>query len=383
MLERLQGALKVRHARAARVAAACAGLAALLCALGAPAPAAAQGSCSLRVMSASSQPACWRPFAANSVFNTPLPAHARLASDSSLIVRRMVARGWSVDGSNKRFDFSPSFYGTRPVFFATRSDPVMTIRCKMKPVPGVCTGANGVDVAGLRIHVPAGARPYANSDAHMTVIEKPSGEEYDFWDTTISGSTIAALTAGEVNVNTGNGLGSQGDAGQFGLSAGLVRPSELAAGRINHALVISVPCTNGSGHSAGFVFPAVQGDGAACGPNGSAATRDSPALGQLLRLNMTDAQIRSSAAPAWEKTIMTAWAHYGAYVEDTGGRFPEMDIFTQASSSWTDLGEQDRWAGLAQQLGASSAFVSDVPIPVSELQVVDPCVPEKSCTAAG
>jgi hypothetical protein len=294
----------------------------------------------------------------------------------------MVARRWSINGSSARFDFYTRFYGTRPVFFATRSDPVMTIRCKMKPTPGVCTGANGVDVAGLRIHVPAGAAPYANSDAHMTVIEKPTGDEYDFWDTSISGSTISARAAAVVNVKHGDGLGSQGDAAQFGLSAGLVRPSELAAGRIDHALVISVPCTNGSGHTAGFAYPAVQGDASPCGPNGSAATRGAPALGQLLRLNMTDAQIRSSSAPRWEKTIMTAWAHYGAYVEDTGGRFPEIDILTQASSSWTDIGEHDQWMALAKRFGASSDdLVSDIPIPVSDLQVVDPCVPEKSCTA--
>ena len=51
------------------------------------------------------------------------------------------------------------------------------------------------------------------------------------------------------------GVGAQGDDGQFALSAGLVRPAELAAGQINHALVVTVPCVNATGPK-GFAWPA-------------------------------------------------------------------------------------------------------------------------------
>jgi hypothetical protein len=347
----------------------------------APATASAAGSCPVSAMTGAAQPACWKPFTAASPFNTELPSHPVLLSDSSTIVDRMISRHWTIDGQHKRFQFSPRWYGTRPVFFAEASDPVMTIECKENPAEGLCTGANGVDVSGMKIHVPAGVRPDPNADAHLTVIEAGTGDEYDFWDTTIAGSTISAKTAAVVNVNAGSGLGSQGDAAQFGLSAGLVRPSELASGQIDHALVVTVPCTNGSGSKAGFTWPAEGGWGSACGPNGSELDKGVPAMGQLLQLNMTDAQIRKSGAPAWQQTIMTALAHYGAYVEDTDGSAAQgIDILAQSSSSWTDLGQSNHWSSVISRLhGSNDDLISNVPIPLRDLQVVNPCVSKGTC----
>ena len=37
---------------------------------------------------------------------------------------------------------------------------------------------------------------------------------------------------------------------------------------------------------------------------------------------MSDAQIAALAVPAWKKTILTALAHYGGYVGDTGQVLP-------------------------------------------------------------
>jgi hypothetical protein len=248
----------------------------------------------------------------------------------------------------------------------------MTIRCANAAGQGSCTGKNGINIDGARIHVPAGARPYANSDGHLTIIETATGAEYDFWEASMSGSTISAGTAAVVNVNTGSGRGSQGDAAAFGLTAGLLRPSELASGEIDHPLIITVPCVDGTG-SRGFTWPAEGGWGSPCGPNGSAADVNAPELGQLLQLNMSDSQIRASSAPSWQKTIMTALAHYGAYVEDVdGNQATGLDIISQASSSWTDLGKPDAWAPLG-------ALKSSTPIPVGDFQVVSPCVPQGRC----
>jgi hypothetical protein len=362
-------------------------LAALVCAavvatfaLCAPtsAAAASDGGCSLSDVSTSSQPACWKPYGANSVFNTELTSNPTLTSNSAAVINNMVSSGWSIDGSNSSFNLSPANNGTRPVFFATPSDPTMTIHCENAAGAGSCTGQNHINVAGARIHVPAGAQPFDNSDAHLTVIETATGAEYDFWEASISGSTISTAVAAKVNVATGSGLGSQGDAGAFGLTAGLVRPSELAAGHIDHALTVTVPCVNGSG-SRGYVWPAVGGWGYPCGSNGSSANDNIPAMGQLLQLNMSDAQIQASGAPSWEKTIMTALAHYGAYVEDTNGTGnPGIDILLQAGSSWTDLGKSSPWG----QFGSLS---SGTPIPLGRFQVVAPCVPRGRCAgvAAG
>ena len=81
---------------------------------------------------------------------------------------------------------------------------------------------------------PRGPQPENGTDAHLTVIESATGQEYDFWEASISGSTISAGSGSVVNANTGNGLGAQGDAANFALTAGLLRPSELASGVIDH-----------------------------------------------------------------------------------------------------------------------------------------------------
>jgi hypothetical protein len=346
----------------------------------APTVADAAPSCPLSEMSSTSQPACWHSFT-GAPFNTALASAPALAPDSAAVVSHMTAYDWSVGLPGGGFTMDA---GSRPVYFAGPSDPTMKIVCTNALGAGSCTGVNRVNIAGQTINVPAGAQTENGSDGHLTVIETATGAEYDFWDTSISGSTIEAGTGSVVNVNTGNGLGAEGDAANFALTAGLLRPSELASGTINHALVVTVPCTNANGATVGYTYPATGGWGEACGDYWTESGSGAPMLGQLLRLNMTDAQIAASGAPVWQQTIMTALAHYGAYIEDTdGGWNSGIDIITQDSTSWTALGLPDQWAGLEQQYGdVGGTLSSSVPIPVSQLQVVSACVPEGTCPAS-
>jgi hypothetical protein len=242
----------------------CGSAVALLLTLVAPSWAKAAGTCPVTAMTSASQPACWTPFVPTSPFNTPLPPNPTLASDNAAVLAHMATYNWSIDGSNSDFDLSPTHNGTRPVFFATPSDPVMTISCAGEYGAGSCAGANKVSINGAKINVPAGAEPYANSDAHMTVVETATGSEYDLYNTSVSGSTIQTGAGAMVNVNTGDGRGSLGDAAQLGLTAGLLRPAELASGQIDHALAVTVPCVNASGPT-GFTWPAEQGSGSPCG----------------------------------------------------------------------------------------------------------------------
>ncbi len=340
-------------------------------------------ACATPAISSVSQPACWRPFTASSPFNTALPTWPVPAPDSTAVQQHMSTYGWSLDGSKSGFTFHGG--GSRPVYFATPSDPVMTVHCTDEDGPGTCQGSNGVDVNGAQINVPAGAQPTANTDAHMTVVETATGAEYDFWHTSISGSTLTAGAGGEVNVNTGDGTGGAGDAAGFALSAGLLRPSELASGQIDHALVITVPCTNATGAHVGYTYPARAGWGEYCGRYWNEAAATAPMLGQRFQLGMTDAQIAASGAPAWEQTIMTALAHYGAYIEDTNGSWRDegMYILTQDSASWTDAGQPNQWASVISALGGSnSTLSSSVPIPVGDLRLVDTCVTLGTCPGA-
>lgn len=272
-----------------------------------------------------------------------------------------------------------------PLRVATPSDPVMSVRCTDQEGPGTCQGANGVDVNGAQINVPSGRRPDGNSDAHMTVIEVATGTEYDFWHTSVSGSTLTAGTGADLNANTSDGTGSAGDAAGFGLTSGLIRPAELASGQINHALVITVPCTNATGRDVGYTYPARGGWGEYCGQHWSENAATAPMLGQRYQLSMTDARIAASGAPSWEQTIMTALAHYGAYIEDTNGsyHYEGMDILTQDPASWTDVGQPNSWTSVISALGGSNGTLhSSVPIPVSSLQLVSTCVTQGTCPGA-
>ncbi|HLI60903.1 MAG TPA: hypothetical protein VKV21_14675 [Solirubrobacteraceae bacterium] len=352
-----------------------------LCIAGPSAARAASACTSTSLAQADSAGSCWTPFAGAPVFNTRLSTDPPLAPDNAAVQDHMVKYGWTIGWDPHQFSIGP---GSRPVFYGTPSDPVMTIHCTSSEGPGTCQGQNGTDINGVRINVPAGARPDGNGDAHMTIIETANGDEYDLWHASVSGSTITAGTGAETNVGTGTGTGSGGDAANLALSAGLLRPSELMSGHIDHALVIVVPCTDATGFHVGYTWPATGGWGQACGQGVAEDPSTAPELGQLLRLDMTPAQIAASGAPAWEQTIMTALADYGAYIEDTGGLARQMSLIAESPSSWTDLGRPDQWAEAARMFGEhGDTLTSDVPIPTGDLQVVDTCVTRGTCPDNG
>jgi hypothetical protein len=330
------------------------------------------------------QTACWRPFNDTSPFNRRLPARPELSPVSGAVRRHMQAYHWVIQGSDSdsthSFSLVPSA-GSRPVYFGSPSDPMMTISCQAWYGAASCQGDNGVVTNNAGIHVPAGAAPATNSDGHMTVVETDTGDEYDLWHATVSGSWIISATGAEENVNTSDGIGDGGDAASLALTGGLLRPSELMSGHINHALVITVPCTNAYGASVGFTWPATGGWGDVCGQYQAESTNDAPPIGALFKLNMSDRQIRRSGAPRWQRTIMFALAHYGAYAEDTNG--PEhgsLAILTQDPISWTSIGRRNQWATAVSKFrGRHGMLVSRVPIPTRRLELVAPCVPRASC----
>jgi hypothetical protein len=354
----------------------------VIAAVAAPAHAATCGApTSLSAMTASSQSACWQPLASDSPFTTELPSSPALAANSSAVSQHMATYGWTLGTSSTSFSIGAED-GSRPLYFASSSDPTMTINCTSAEGPGTCAGTNGVDINGAKINVPAGAQPTDNGDAHMTVIETATGQEYDLWHASVSGSTITSATGAMSNVNTGNGTGGGGDAAGFALSAGLLRPSELASGQINHALVITVPCTNATGANVGYSYPAAGGWGEYCGQYWNESASNAPMLGQRFQLNMTASQIAASGAPAWQQTIMTALANYGAYIEDTNGSWHNegMAILTQDPTSWTSLGLTNQWTTAVSALGGSGDNLnSNTPIPTSKLQLINTCVTQATC----
>jgi hypothetical protein len=358
--------------------------------LSASSPAFAATACPQAFGSFSSQnfpSACWRPYSTSSPFNRALPASPTIASNSASIVSNLAANNINFEGGGSQFAFT-SDDSRDGVYFSRTTDPVVTIHCTYEWGPGTCSGVNKVNVDAQQIHIPSGAMPQDNgSDMHMSVIDQTNNVEYDFehatWSTdhqTLNVWSGAEIPAGN---NVGTGLGGGGTAAGFSTLAGLITAPELAAGAINHALVINVPCTNGA------VYPASGPWGLACSQiAGEKSTGTTTPLGTLFQLNMTDAQITATGAPAWEQTIMTAMAHYGMYVNDTDG-IDNIELEAESDVSYTSLGGKSQMDNFIANNGGyyysplNRWILGGKPIPTSRLRVVSPCFAQGTCAGNG
>jgi len=281
--------------------------------------------------------ACEQLYSNASPFNRPLPPRPRSLPGTAQIVRRTV-----------EFGPAPSFTGGvvgtsydwgHPIYFSKGSDPVSTVHCTQSAAWGRCK------IEGARVHIPAAAQPAAGGDGHLAVIDRATGWEYDFWQVQRRGADLTVGWGGRTRVD-GDGLGSDATAAGFGLAAGIVRPEELAAGEIDHALFMVVKCTNGTS-----VWPAGSNSGRTCASMGL-PNAGAPALGQHFFLDLSPAKIEALARPAWQKTILRAMAEYGLFVGDTGTA--GWGIGVESGASYTSLGHPDPWVQLGRRLKVPS-----------------------------
>jgi hypothetical protein len=291
----------------------------------------------------------WRPYANSSPFNQLIGKAAVHPRSAELVAN---ALRWGPPASFAAGDADTTEDYGHPVYYAQPTDPVYVLHPRESWDPS--------HLAGRRIRVPAGARPAGGSDGHMTIV-MPDGWEYDLWRARISppgrGSLSFAL-GGRVRI-TENGLGSLATAAEFAGLAGVIRPEELAAGRIDHALFIVLKCT-GTGTRFGYgvhyaphpgtgsyVYPAGAG-GSDCGT----ANPNPPPLGARFQLAMSGSQIAALHAPAWKTAILTALARYGGYVGDTGGS--GFGFMVQSSSTYTSFDAPDRLVEVARNAGLTA-----------------------------
>jgi hypothetical protein len=334
------------------------------------------------LFSAVGPPACWRPYGASSPFNRSLPAAPRLDASSGAIVSRLTSWGNAQGLIVGHPEGNDDDYG-HPVYYASPSDPVYTIHCTQ------WTSSCGIE--GMRVRIPAAARPTSGSDAHMVVIDQENGWEYDFWQVhtqplPAAGGKIEISHGGRTRWGTADatGLGSNATAAHFGLAAGVVRADEWSdataeAAPIDHALTMSVRCTSGSS-----VYPAAPGSNGLVCPESSRA--GAPPIGAHFYLAMSDAQIQTLAVPAWKKPILLAMAHYGLFVGDTfGGTSNSFGLSAESDVQYRSLGLPGRYAALGKKWGIGTwngAYVFDIASGIDwarYLKVVDPCVAAQTC----
>jgi hypothetical protein len=293
-------------------------------------------------------PACWRPYAADSPINTPVPTNPRIHPNSTAYVARLLSLGRIgkvVGNVNPKYDWQV------PYSFSSRSDPLFKLDFTEKWGADGGYGSVGKSIEGRRIRIPDAAR-YAGQgsgqthpDAHLTVIDQSSGWVYDLYHVQskpAGGGRIVSRWGGRTRIRGNAFDGGEATAWGGGRLAGVVRAQEWISGKINHALYVVVACTSGR-----YVRPAYHG-AARCSD-----TTDALPAGARLWLDYSEAEIEAAPWPRWKKTLVRAWATYGGYVGDTGGSgFNPIQI--ESPETYRSFGFADPLVGWARtQRGVS------------------------------
>jgi hypothetical protein len=98
---------------------------------------------------------------------------------------------------------------------------------------------------------------------------------------------------------------------------------------------------------------------------------------------MSDEEIAALDAPAWRKTILTAMAHYGIYVGDTGA--DPWGIEAESGRTYTSFGMPDPFVELAIEYGiplSTNQYRLELAEGIdwtTRLRVIDPCVAQGTC----
>ena len=154
------------------------------------------------------------------------------------------------------------------------------------------------------VRIPDDARPSTGSDHHLVVLD--GGRELDMW--VARQRPDGKWRAGARHVLARNGPlvvpkgGVGATASNIALSVGVVRPGEIAAGRIDHALAFTTPAVRRD-----YVAPATHSDG-------RTSARDAMPMGTRIQL---DPAVDISGLPRPTRVIAQALKTYGAYLVDS------------------------------------------------------------------
>jgi hypothetical protein len=184
----------------------------------------------------------WRPFSADSPWNTKIPAGAELDADNPAMIA-----DFATSAPNGATIYINMSRWTVPLYWADANTPKVPVRADIGGL-GFAT-SDGFNATAM-VPVPAGATADPMSDGHMLVIDRSTMTEWGFFQGRPEGSAWGCTLCAAMNL-TGNGVRpfkptsatwytSHGPrACGFPLVAGLLRPEAVRSGRIDHALVIA------------------------------------------------------------------------------------------------------------------------------------------------
>lgn len=201
-------------------------------------------------------------------------------------------------------DFGSGLWAGAPIGI-----PVTTVAAGQQKVPVTFTYADESDRGPYP--VPAGAKveggPGATGDRHVILWDRTACRVYELFAAYPRGDGGWRAGSGAVFDLRSNALRRAGwtsaDAAGLSILAGLVRYDEVAAGRVDHAIRITVPQTR-----TGYTWPATH----------SASSATNPALPQLGQRFRLKASVRTAGLPRQARVIAEAMQRYGVIVADMG-----------------------------------------------------------------
>lgn len=194
-------------------------------------------------------------FAPTSVWNQPLANDAALDPQSSTYVSALASQVSSAGPWMNTYSYSV------PVFTVPADQPTVTVKLDTPSSPQ----ATALRASWLQVPVPPNAKAATGSDEHMVVIQPSTDRMWEFWKMNLQSDGWHAQWGGTMNnVSTNPGYFTSPGPSNWGATAsslpllgGLIRPSELAAGHIDHAIALAIPHTRAQY----FTWPAQRTDG--------------------------------------------------------------------------------------------------------------------------
>ena len=273
-----------------------------------------------------------RPFAPQAPWNVPLADLPRLP-DSDLYAGLL----WRAAPSDRPGNFNLDFDAyTYPVYYADATTRLYPIRTKSRS-----------NLAGQQVPWDPAWSPAPGTDAQVIILDPSTGREWDLWQVSFDGETVHAsngsLVPGDYRTKADGNPPSRGIGIQY--LAMLVRPQEIAQGRIEHAL--SMPIRNTS--KVAFVPPATKLEG-------KGRSQDAIPEGMRFGLQVTEQEIEDwirslprDLPPATRRSariIARALRDYGWFITDNaGGAAFQFEARLTAGDQWAELGLDDRSIG--------------------------------------
>jgi hypothetical protein len=260
---------------------------------------------------------CERPYTSSSPWNTPIGPSPTVRSDSAAVMA----------GIEGPLSSDPTQY-TYPVYYVTALTPRRTVTIGGWFSNVTNGGRTLVNQRGgtTSVPIPAEAEAAAGSDGQLIIIDPTTREEWGFWQLEKDATGNWSVTNG-YHYNIGwsavppSGFVSRGAGVPY--LTGLVRPCEIARGRIDHALAFAYDYPGPE-----FIYPATKSDGDGTGvsavPEGTRFQLDP---------RLSEAQIAAWGCTGPCLTIAKALQQYGMYVVDNSGR-PKVMLEYEGTAHW-------------------------------------------------